>query len=197
MHRGLVEKLHERAINRCLWGFCASLESNRYTCTLYYHCKSCSSFLVRIPKEVRTDLWLSSTKLSQVRTYWLVTCRFLFKIEHLFFQRTVKVGQASLPRHHHPSVRKTPDVQQKESASQFHGTSNTATWNADTVVTTSALVLRPTVQNPNTAASRSWRTSSNYVLTADFVSVTCVMSDARALKANILFACCKITIKYF
>ena len=53
MDRGLVEHLAEPAMNRCLYGFYASLESNKY---LAYRVR-----LGSIPKEVRTDLWLSST----------------------------------------------------------------------------------------------------------------------------------------
>ena len=55
MDRGLVEYLVEPAMNRCLYGIYASLESNKYMAN-----RVLSSF-GSIPKEVRTDLWLSST----------------------------------------------------------------------------------------------------------------------------------------
>ena len=66
MDRGFVEHLDEPAINLCLYGFCASLESN--LCN-----KSSSSSLVSIPNEVMTDLWLSST--SDAEKFRDIVCR--------------------------------------------------------------------------------------------------------------------------
>ena len=55
MDRDLVEHLDEPAMNRSLYGFCASFESNIYVANLAHH------YLPLLPKEIRTNLWLSST----------------------------------------------------------------------------------------------------------------------------------------
>ena len=55
MDRGLREHFDEPAMNLCLYGFLCIFGIE------YMYGKSSSSSLVSIQKEVRTDLWLSST----------------------------------------------------------------------------------------------------------------------------------------